>query len=251
MEQKNHNYIPHVFIGSIVSIILLGHVAHRAISLDPDMFSAAESSTTHTPSRRVYARAYKIATSAQKQDFFNKLGLIYAPVPVFRPGCEALAHVQREDLLSYANDPARYEARTQKYGPLLAKHYVTPNYIQWINNFIGYGAFASEDLPAGTLIGEYTGEIMRKTPTTVWSWKFESFKAPLPKKSSITSHKHANELRFINHSDRPNIKMEYVFHNHQWHLCYIATKPIQKGEQLLVSYGKKYWKKRQKQLLTP
>ena len=53
-------------------------------------------------------------------------------------------------------------------------------------------------------------------------------------------------MRFVNHSDEPNLGMKFVFQDNAWHVIYVAKKEIAKGEQLLVSYGNQYWKNRKK-----
>jgi hypothetical protein len=50
-----------------------------------------------------------------------------------------------------------------------------------------------------------------------------------------------NFTRFINHSNRPNLKPFYAFFDGLYHMILISIKDISKGEQFSYDYGPKYW----------
>lgn len=121
--------------------------------------------------------------------------------------------------------------------------------IQWIDKVFGYGAFAEEDIPAGAYVGEYTGLVhpvyrhhpqingyCLRYPTRFWSM------LPLV----IDSLAHGNVTRFINHSDRPNLKPYCAVDRGLLHQIFISQTTISKGTELTFDYGPDYWAHRQK-----
>lgn len=131
--------------------------------------------------------------------------------------------------------------------------YVADLSICWIDDFIGYGVFANQDIPAGSYIGEYTGIVRRLNrfnpdhnaycfhyPTRFWSWKY----------FMIDALHEGNETRFINHSNDPNLQPQCLVNADQGllHLVFFAAKHIDKGSQLTFNYGPDFWKRRQKAL---
>jgi hypothetical protein len=129
--------------------------------------------------------------------------------------------------------------------------YVADLTISWIDDFIGYGVFANQEIPAGSYIGEYTGIVRRLNrlnpdhnaycfhyPTRFWSWKY----------FMIDALHEGNETRFINHSNEPNLQPQCIVDADQGllHLVFFAAKHIDKGSELTFNYGPDYWKHRQK-----
>ena len=129
--------------------------------------------------------------------------------------------------------------------------YVADLTIGWIDDFIGYGVFANQEIPAGSYIAEYTGVVRRLNrfnpdhnaycfhyPTRFWSWKY----------FMIDALHEGNETRFINHSNDPNLQPQCLVDADQGllHLVFFAAKHIDKGSELTFNYGPDYWKHRQK-----
>lgn len=119
--------------------------------------------------------------------------------------------------------------------------------ISWVNDQIGYGLFADEDLPSGAYIGEYCGFVRRLSrfhhdensfclhyPTIFWS--FEYF--------VVDALNEGNELRFMNHSSEPNVEPFSAVDRRLLHQIFLTSKPVSKGEQLLFDYGSDFWRKR-------
>lgn len=121
--------------------------------------------------------------------------------------------------------------------------------VRWINDELGYGVFAESDIPEGTFIGEYTGHVRRlyrrhpdhnaycfRYPTKLWSWHY----------FIIDAMKESNLLRFINHSDRPNLQPLCAVDRGLLHQIFISNQPIHKDAQLTFDYGQDYWIRRHK-----
>lgn len=132
----------------------------------------------------------------------------------------------------------------KNYIKAINEKYNAPVYIAFIDDEVGCGIFAAEDIKKGQMIGEYTGIVKRvnfseKKEDFDYAWGF-----PPPTKFIIDSKDAGNFTRFINHSNRPNVDMVYVPINNRWHLAYVANQDIKKGQQLLANYGKPYWQGR-------
>ncbi|PJD96752.1 MAG: SET domain-containing protein-lysine N-methyltransferase [Parachlamydia sp.] len=121
--------------------------------------------------------------------------------------------------------------------------------IQWIDSTLEYGLFTTESIASQTLIGEYTGEVRRvcrnqpdlnaycvKYPTRFFSWNY----------FVIDALNGGNALRFINHSDQPNLTPVWVLNRRLLHLVVMNQQPIPKNTQLTLDYGLDYWQKREK-----
>lgn len=112
--------------------------------------------------------------------------------------------------------------------------------IKWIDPNIGYGLFADTDLPEKAFIGEYTGLLKRidkKNPDANpycfhYPTKYFSFKYFV-----IDALNEGNSLRFINHSDKPNLQPIWLVDKRLLHLVLIAKQPISKGTELTFNYG--------------
>jgi SET domain-containing protein len=121
--------------------------------------------------------------------------------------------------------------------------------IKWIDDSFGYGLFAEDDLPAMTFVGVYTGVIRRRFrlhpnhnaycfhyPSGFWRWKV----------FMIDAENKGNYTRFINHSDKPNLKPVCVVNRGLLHIVFLTNQHVVKGAQLTFNYGSDYWRKRKK-----
>lgn len=119
--------------------------------------------------------------------------------------------------------------------------------IRWIDEKIGYGVFAEEDIPAGAYIGEYTGLVRKRRRLidrkndycfeyTIGDWIYNPF--------IIDAKGQGNFTRYINHRDDPNLDPLSVFADGVMHIVFVAKKAIPAGTELSYHYGDTFWKKR-------
>jgi hypothetical protein len=126
--------------------------------------------------------------------------------------------------------------------------------IAWIDDVMGYGVWTNRDIPAFTYIGEYTGVFRRpyffkdrqnyycfNYYITMSYWE-QNLWAPY----LIDAREEGNFIRYINHSDQPNLDMASTYHGGVLHIIFYAKSFIPKGTQLGYDYGPIYWEKRTK-----
>ncbi|MBS4167603.1 SET domain-containing protein-lysine N-methyltransferase [Parachlamydia sp. AcF125] len=119
--------------------------------------------------------------------------------------------------------------------------------IKWVDARIGYGVYTTQALPDQTVLGEYTGMIRtlcRKQPnpngycvhypTRFFSWNY----------TVIDASKGGNLLRFVNHSDTPNLTPLWVMDRRLLHLVFLTQTSILPNTQLTINYGEDYWDNR-------
>jgi SET domain-containing protein len=122
-----------------------------------------------------------------------------------------------------------------------------PVSVRWIDDLLGYGVFAEEDIPGGAFLGEYTGVIRKRRRRrdrkndycfeyTIGDWVYNPF--------IIDAKEQGNFTRFINHSQEPNVESLSVHANEIMHIIFVAQEPIKAGQELRYHYGDTFWKKR-------
>ncbi len=239
----------------IISLFNGFYVYKKVISKNrPTTTTQAKKKPAKSPSKLFFDKDKKYYKIEEIKELFEKLGITYTKRIIFSESCKMFEHTKMEDYLDYnksSEERERLEYLSKKYGPLIRNSYVAPVYIKWISDKIGYGLYAIEDIPEGTLIAEYTGIVMYKkdVPSKVWCWRYPirgDFSDKFPKNISLDGAKFGNELRFINHSDSPNVVPKCIYDGEKWTTCYIASEFIPKDKQIFTSYGQKYWRKRTK-----
>ncbi|CAH1785968.1 unnamed protein product [Owenia fusiformis] len=111
----------------------------------------------------------------------------------------------------------------------------------------GWGVQTLLDIPRGSFICEYVGELI---PDAVADEREDdSYLFDLDNRDGdtfcIDARKYGNVARFINHRCEPNIVPVKVFIDHQDlrfpRICFFASRDIKAGEELGFDYGEKFW----------
>lgn len=99
----------------------------------------------------------------------------------------------------------------------------------------GTGSFAVEKIPARKKIGEMTGEIitLREARRRVKTTKRIAMVEFGDGRALDGSGEKGNELRYINHSCRPNSYMRVAYGRVEFY----SLRAIKKGEELTCDYG--------------
>ena len=179
----------------------------------------------------------------KNKKLFKELGLVYLKnIEILY---QAVSKIDVKHTERYLKNPGHYDNLEKKYGVLIARGYIPPLSIQYINDKIGYGVFAEADIELGQMVGEYTGRIINvsdlKSAKYAWVYLMAHDQYGKPVVASLDAATAGNEMRFVNHDYNPNAAMQFVPQGGVWHAVYIANRPIKKGEQVLTDYGKKYW----------
>ncbi|KAK0466172.1 SET domain-containing protein [Desarmillaria tabescens] len=112
----------------------------------------------------------------------------------------------------------------------------------------GLGAFATRELRAWTYIGEYVGEIRNLSSEessqrsnilnkyTGLNYNFE-----LNSSLTLDAARRGNETRYLNHSDKPNCDVIVKNVNDEHRIAIFTCENVDKGEELFLDYGPRYW----------
>lgn len=118
--------------------------------------------------------------------------------------------------------------------------------IRWIDDTVGYGLFAKRPFEEREQLGEYTGELL---PLTKEHAPFSCYALYYPFRGwwhsyCIEAKNKGNCLRFVNHSETPNLQAEYLVDRGLCHTFLTTIRPIKEGEEFTIDYGKAFWKRR-------
>jgi len=131
----------------------------------------------------------------------------------------------------------------QKYKNELENWTTAPVHLKFVSNQIGFGVFASEKILNGSLLGIYAGVLKRRSDleNTLYSFAY------MPKQFNIVdlvvdAHQSGNVTRFINDSINNNANVQHIYFEGKWYLVFLASMDINKNQQVLINYGKSYFK---------
>ena len=122
--------------------------------------------------------------------------------------------------------------------------YIPAVSIHWIDENVGYGLFAEEDLSQGSYVGEYTGIVRENDKRYIEPLNNYCYRYPVLDdlgRDYVIDAIQGHLTRFINHSFLPNLKPTYSYYEGFYHLIFVAISPIKKYSQLTYNYGRNYW----------
>jgi len=94
----------------------------------------------------------------------------------------------------------------------------------------GRGVFATYDIEAGTVIGDYLGKLIK--PDSADEYKYGLYDMSGGSKYDIMANPKKEGIHFINHSCANNCDV----YPHKGHMLFFALRKIFKGEELSISY---------------
>lgn len=120
-----------------------------------------------------------------------------------------------------------------------------PVSIRFLDNEVGWGAFAEKRIPPCAFVGEYTGVVKERKrkhlKEKVYCVRYTTWDGGV-KKYVIDAEEKGNFTRFINHSAKPNLGLQSVYWRGLPRMIFVAVKEIQEGAQLTFDYGSFFWK---------
>ena len=135
------------------------------------------------------------------------------------------------------------------YVEQIKSHNIADVSIRWIDETLGYGLFAEEEIKAWEFIGEYTGVVRKRH---LFPGKKNDYRFVYPTsfffvgKHVIDGKDKGNEIRYANHSDDPNSEAISVFCDGLFHIILRACKNIPANSQITYDYSDRYWKSRRR-----
>jgi len=143
---------------------------------------------------------------------------------------------------SIAADQALFDSYQNAINPISPKPsdpMISPRIsIKKINDSIGLGVFAEEDIHIGAWIGEYTGVVSQSSDDP----KLNEYDMEYAVEGlSLRAKDAGNFTRFINHSKNENVEPQGIIYKQQLFIGIIANRNIKRGEQILYDYGSGYW----------
>lgn len=97
---------------------------------------------------------------------------------------------------------------------------------------MGKGAFATKDIPAGTVIGDYIGKVLRPEDENNVDNEGHFYLMYYHDRASVYPDLKKPGIHVINHSCAPNCWM----YTYRGHTLFFAIRKIFKGEEITVSY---------------
>lgn len=177
----------------------------------------------------------------------NNLGILYVPQLDFQ---------KQTDFFWISRKIARFHERggldrKQLWlGAYFQKEILTPAiplvYLRWMDDAIGWGVFAMQDLKPMTYIGEYAGQVRRKCRSdskNAYCFQYSIISGE-PTRFTIDARNQGGLSRFINHSGTPNLASALATCQNLSHIILFTIRSIRQGEQLCYDYGPDYWAKR-------
>jgi SET domain-containing protein len=191
------------------------------------------------------------------QRFFQQQNVKY--LERTRIGWEPLLTMRLDTTPYYLGNKELFQEISCRYQEDIEKCRMAPLYIKQINQKLGYGVFAADDIPKDAFIGEYSGVVQvpaanagRKIRDggfeSDFSWYYLDQPEGVPE-LEINGRLEGNEMRFVNHSDNFNVDVEHTLFKGHWIIFFKAARTIQKDEQLLISYGEQYWGDQYREIL--
>ncbi|XP_019366016.1 PREDICTED: histone-lysine N-methyltransferase EHMT1 isoform X2 [Gavialis gangeticus] len=112
---------------------------------------------------------------------------------------------------------------------------------------MGWGVRTTQDIPLGTFVCEYVGELISDSEADVR--EEDSYLFDLDNKDGevycIDARFYGNISRFINHLCEPNLIPVRVFMSHQDlrfpRIAFFSTRHIEAGEEIGFDYGDRFW----------
>jgi len=118
--------------------------------------------------------------------------------------------------------------------------------LRWINENMGWGLFAEQEMKPMDYIGEYAGIVRRKKRSdakNAYCFQY-AFINGESTHYTIDAQDHGGIVRFINHSASPNLMTALATFQNLSHIVIFVSRSVKKGEQLCYDYGSDYWRKR-------
>ena len=170
--------------------------------------------------------------------------------------CELLRHYDSASSAYYRDNIAEFAELSMRYGHLLRSGAMSPLGVHYFGNGLRYGLVALLELQKDDFVGQYSGVIQVSDGglaygehySSDYAWDYPEFPSDWPN-IEISAQSAGNALRYVNHSFKPNCRVEHTLLDGLWVLFFLADCQIPAGTQLLVDYGAEYWSNDMREML--
>ena len=182
------------------------------------------------------------------QEFFSRHGLVY--LNRSRVADSRVKDYDWSQSPYYDLNRQEFEALTARYGADLRAGRVASVEIRDAGA-LGWGLFSLAPLDEGDLVGEYAGVIQENSDASPeeqidghylsdYAWNYPD-ELPDGTEFEVNAFREGNELRFANHSSRPNMAVDHTVVDGLFVTFFRVILPVPAGGQLTVDYGREYW----------
>lgn len=192
---------------------------------------------------KVLHSGHHVLTKHTIGSFLETMGVAYCPVLRFS-SMNALENI----IKACPNSLKKGEASDlgEGYRDAIFNGKIADVTVVWLGEPLRYCLITNDALKTGDFIGCYSGLLRRMnrfTPTV------NAYSALYPVKTVLSTYVidarfYGNLLRYINHSDTPNLQATWAYDRGLLHLLFFAAKAIPRCSQLTVDYGQNFWKYR-------
>lgn len=213
-----------------------------------DAAAAHESQKREPHKIKLVLRGESAIREYAPDDFAHAAGHTYIPELVFISE-KTFQHVRNECKSLLRKDAITVEMKWlgALYAEQIRSHSMANVSIRWIDERLGYGLFAEQSIESGEYIGEYAG-LVRRRSLLFRNYNDYCFSYPTSevyfRKHVIDARDQGNELRYANHSKKPNCEARCVLLDDILHILVRAIMDIPTNAQITYDYSDDYWKKR-------
>jgi len=140
--------------------------------------------------------------------------------------------------------PAYTARQWQEVKSAVRKGWTHPDVFVAPDSYGGHGLFAADAMSVGTLLGEYTGELVRDEHDQLddYAFNFPSLSGNL----RVSARNHGSLIRFLNHetAESATCTMQSVMVDGCIHLLCFTRRQISPNDELTYDYGQAFWKAR-------
>jgi len=182
-------------------------------------------------------------------ELFQRLGLVYRARS--RVADSRVAAFDWGSSPYYESNRDEFEALSARFGDALRSGWRPELEISDAGAGVGWGLFSRTDLAVGDLVGEYSGVIQASGDAppeekinghylSDYAWNYPD-ELPDGTEFEVNALSEGNELRFANHSARPNLAVDHTLIDGLFVTFFRVLLPVVRGQQLTVDYGEDYW----------
>lgn len=168
----------------------------------------------------------------------------------------ARRHFEEKENITWTNSPVTYP-NTLKHLGLFPQH--DSRTVDGFKDFVicdihpsvGKGVFATKHIAQNTIVGIYTGMIeLARGPGGHYALDAKTTHSPrifydaIRFRNATSYIQHASDAGNAPEIATANVEMQNTLYGTIPLILYVTKQPIEPGEQLLVDYGKNYWKNR-------